>query len=89
MSELGLTGRTRFRTQNRFFRTPLLVMQVEETIWIDDHYDPYDIGQRITRWRDALPEDMLNHALVIKSSLAIDRDTTRADCGRGFPGTTF
>ena len=54
---LGLTGRTRFRTRNRFFVGPtILVLQVEEEI---ADQDGDGISGNITRaWRDALVEDL-------------------------------
>lgn len=47
-----LTGRTRYRLQNRLFGKPLVVLQVE---FEDDH--GFFEGQRF-KWRDATFEDI-------------------------------
>jgi hypothetical protein len=62
MTNIRLTGRTRFRAQRRLFRSPVLVLQVEWHEW-GTHYspDPGDIhGTDVNRvyWTDARVEDM-------------------------------
>jgi hypothetical protein len=47
-----LTGEVRYRAKPRLFRTPLIVMQVEEELEIAN--GPTDV---MRRWRDALLED--------------------------------
>lgn len=58
-----LTGRTRYRIQTRWFRKPLLVLQVEvHTEGVTyDHSNPYDYDGRPyvhDAYRDATVEDL-------------------------------
>lgn len=51
-----LTGRTRYRFQRRWFRAPLLVVQVEEALLVSQYPAP---GVRWeTSWRDAAVQDL-------------------------------
>jgi hypothetical protein len=48
-----LTGKTRYRIQKRFFRAPILVLQVQVTFGrFDDEHQPGP------HWRDATVEDL-------------------------------
>ena len=52
-----LTGRMRYRIETRWFRPPLVVLQVEEVCeWRDIHEPFYKTD--VTRWRDATVGDI-------------------------------
>lgn len=57
-----LTGRRRYRALNRWFRSPLLVLEVEENVIFGSRYDPIDgdnlPGGSYTHWRDAKVDDL-------------------------------
>lgn len=55
--------RIRYRTQARWFRKPLVVLQVPDRVPVNyDPSDPYDLGPHAytDHWRDATPEDIMN-----------------------------
>lgn len=57
-----LTGRKRYRIENRLFRSSMMVLQVEEIVSWEEGYDDFvglktEAGQ-YTHWRDARLEDM-------------------------------
>lgn len=56
--EDSLTGRTRYRVENRLFRKTLVVLQVEARCdgWRPSDFQP-GTGADRTYWRDARPED--------------------------------
>lgn len=59
MTKTKLTGMTRHRVQNRFLRSPVLVLQVEYTVKGFEH-DSYGSTRDIDYidWRDATVEDL-------------------------------
>jgi len=69
-----VTGRTRYRVKTRFLRSPLIVLQLEETISWPSGYDPYDGGSTQagsrTGWRDARLEDLSIGAGDVQTNLA-------------------
>lgn len=52
-----LTGRTRYRVQERLMREPLLVLQVEWEMKVGDYEDSPLAGSTSRGWRDARLED--------------------------------
>lgn len=52
------TGNYRNRTHNRIFRTPLLVLQIEETGTVFSSQGGQIEADQYTRWRDARVEDL-------------------------------
>ena len=59
MSQDRLTGRTRYRTERRWFKPDVLVLQVEVT-YGDGPSDHNGLPAYLagTGWRDALPQDL-------------------------------
>jgi len=59
MTKTKLTGVTRYRVQNRFLRSPVLVLQVEYTVKGFEHvYYCSTNSVDYIGWRDATVEDL-------------------------------
>ena len=56
---MKLTGRKRLRVQNRLFRQPLVVLQLEYEVCDPGPVD-IDPGYTVHAWIDAKPEDIEN-----------------------------
>ena len=54
----NLTGSTRYRIHKPLMGKPLLVLQVEEAMEVDDYAGGYVHTSRYRRWRDAKMEDI-------------------------------
>lgn len=55
LAKFGLTGKKRYRLQKRWFRAPLLVLQVQEDgFW----YGYNGAVERLPKWRDAQLQDL-------------------------------
>jgi hypothetical protein len=55
-----LTGRTRYRVERRWFRAPLVVLQVEKRGWVTTHlFGHHNDSKAQVFWEDAKPEDVM------------------------------
>ena len=61
MSNFSLTGKIRYRTESRWFRDPVVILQVEE-MFGDGPPDYHGMPTYLAgvRWRDAKVEDLLD-----------------------------
>ncbi len=55
---MGLTGKTRYRTQRRFLRSDVLVLQVEYTYMHMENMGSSVECEEYTAWRDATLSDL-------------------------------
>ena len=66
-----VAGSQRLIVRQRWFRRPIVVLQVTEQVPINyDPSDPYDIGphQYTTRWRDARAEDLAVRTHILEGN---------------------
>ncbi len=58
---MKLTGQIRYRQQSRLFRSPVLILQVQEEVPIFNRPDFY-----VDSWRDATVDDVDEDNLEVK-----------------------